>query len=151
MTVVTNPIQSPMLSLLLSLLLSTKERALATETTTIRGVSDLPFIDYAHNVEFHFLATSFPYNTDQSMTNLLAGIISGTELTALHTGLGVWDTSTDTKFSIQFVPKDYLNTLLPSVSDGNIVWDNSGFIAVTSPLVEGNWKESRLVATTSGC
>jgi hypothetical protein len=126
---------------------------------TIGGVEDLPFIAYASTVEFHFLLSSLPYNTDASLAAIFSQISDGTELPSLHVGLGIWDTSTDTKISIEFVPKNFLSCLVPTLtSDRKIRWDNLGSIVVKEPMdsgsssfgYPGNWRESRLVSTSSG-
>ena len=62
------------------------------------------------------------------------------------------------KISIQYVPNNLLNTILPVLSDGKIVWENTGSIVVFNPMttstststLSGNWRESRLVSTSSG-
>ena len=129
---------------------------------SVLGVQDLPFIEYGHTVEFHFLLSSLPYNTDPALAKLFSQISAGTELPSFHAGLGVWDTTKDTKISIQFVPKNFLSCIIPKLSNGKLVWDNSGFIVVSDLLSSGtgtgtgstvsstNWRESRLVSTSSG-
>lgn len=67
-----------------------------------------------------------------------------------HAGLGVWDTTSDIKFSIEFLSNDYVGSLLPQLSGGNIVWNNAASIVITSPLVEKQWLNSRLITTTTG-
>jgi hypothetical protein len=69
-----------------------------------------------------------------------------------HAGLGVWDTTSDVKFSIELLSQDYVGALLPQLNsaDGSITWNNAGNIVVTNPLVESSWLNSRLVTTTSG-
>ena len=125
--------------------------------SSVGGVPDLPFIEYAHPVEFHFLLSSLPYNTGPSLAALFSQISVGTELPSFHVGLGIWDTFSDTKISVEFVPNNMLSCLLPKLTDGKIVWDNSGFVAVTNPMssstssaYSGSWRESRLVSTSSG-
>lgn len=61
----------------------------------------------------------------------------------------MWDTTTDTKFSIEFVANNYTGALFPTYQDGQIVWNNAGSIVITNPLVEDNWLNSRLVSTTT--
>ena len=126
---------------------------------TIGGVEDLPSIAYASTVEFHFLLSSLPYNTDASLATIFSQISDGTELPSLHVGLGIWDTSTDTKISIEFVPKNFLSCLIPTLTtDRKLIWDNLGSIVVKEPMdsgsssfgYPGNWRESRLVSTSSG-
>ena len=137
-----------------------KRKALISESgmNNILGVQDLPFIDYENTVEFHFLLSSLPYNTNSALAKLFSQISGGTELPSFHAGLGVWDTTTDTKMSIQFVPTNFLSCILPKLSNGKLIWDNSGFIVVSdlmSPAKgstgsSSNWRESRLVSTSSG-
>ncbi len=68
-----------------------------------------------------------------------------------HAGLGIWDTTTDVKFTIEFVANDYVGALLPQLNpDGSITWNNQGSIVITNPLIESNWLNSRLLTTTSG-
>lgn len=67
-----------------------------------------------------------------------------------HAGLGVWDTTTDDKFSIEFVSNNYVGGLLPNTSNGYINWLNSGSIVITDPLDSEAWLNSRLLTTTSG-
>ena len=126
---------------------------------TIGGVEDLPSIAYASTVEFHFLLSSLPYDTDASLAAIFSQISDGTELPSLHVGLGIWDTSTDTKISIEFVPNNFLSCLVPTLTtDRKIRWDNLGSIVVKDPMdsgsssfgYPGNWRESRLVSTSSG-
>ena len=125
---------------------------------TIGGVEDLPPIAYASTVEFHFLLSSLPYNTDASLAAVFSQISDGTELPSLHVGLGIWDTATDTRISIEFVPDNFLYCLVPTLTDGKILWDNLGSIIVKYPMdsgsssfgYPGNWRESRLVSTSSG-
>ena len=126
---------------------------------TIGGVEDLPSIAYASTVEFHFLLSSLPYNTEASLATIFSQISDGTELPSLHVGLGIWDTSTDTKISIEFVPKNFLSCLIPTLTtDRKLIWDNLGSIVVKEPMdsgsssfgYPGNWRESRLVSTSSG-
>lgn len=125
---------------------------------TLSSVSELPFIDYANTVEFHILLSSLPYNTKPTLAKLFSQISDGTELPSFHVGLGVWDTFTDTKISIEFIPDNLLESLLPTLSEKKITWKNSGSIVITNPMstttstfgYPGNWRESRLVSTSSG-
>jgi hypothetical protein len=125
---------------------------------TLGSVSDLPFIDYANTVEFHILLSSLPFNTNPILAKLFSQISDGTELPSFHVGLGVWDTFTDTKISLEFIPNDLLATLLPTLSEKKITWKNTGSVVTTNPMstttstfgYPGNWRESRLVSTSSG-
>jgi hypothetical protein len=125
---------------------------------TLGSVSELPFIDYANTVEFHILLSSLPFNTNPILAKLFSQISDGTELPSFHVGLGVWDTFTDTKISIEFIPNDLQTTLLPTLSEKKITWKNTGSVVTTNPMstttstfgYPGNWRESRLVSTSSG-
>ena len=137
-----------------------QRKVLSSESgiNNILGVQDLPFIDYENTVEFHFLLSSLPYNTNPALAKLFSQMSGGTELPSFHAGLGVWDTTTDTKMSIQFVPTNFLSCILPKLLNGKLVWDNSGFIVVSDLMSpskgstgsSSNWRESRLVSTSSG-
>ena len=83
------------------------------------------------------------------------------ELSSFHSALGVWDTVTDTKFSIQFVPYDWLACVFPTLEAGTtsslqpsmtMAWNNTGRLVVRQPLQASDWAngEARLVATASG-
>jgi hypothetical protein len=39
-----------------------------------KGSINLPFIDYAHTVEFHFLSSYFAYNINPVLARVLEGI-----------------------------------------------------------------------------
>ena len=49
-----------------------------------------------------------------------------------HAGLGVWDTNSDEKFTIEFVSSDYVGALLPGFDDANhkLVWNNTGVCSI---------------------
>ena len=76
------------------------------------------------------------------------------ELSSFHSALGVWDTVTDTKFSIQFVPYDWLACVFPTFDavTQSLAWNNTGRLVVRRPLLTSDWTngEARLVATASG-
>ncbi len=84
--------------------------------------------------------------------------MSFTEYATTQAGLGVWDTTTDVKLSIQFVANDYIGSLLPELrvaagtggSNGYIHWNNTGKIVITSPLAEDQWINSRHISSSSG-
>jgi len=69
-----------------------------------------------------------------------------------HAGLGVWDLTNGVKLTIEFVANDYTGALLPQllVSSNSLYWNNSGSIAVTNPINENNWVNSRHVASSTG-
>lgn len=45
-----------------------------------------------------------------------------------HAGLGVWDITSDEKFTIEFVSVDYVGSLLPNFDEVNkkLIWNNTG-------------------------
>ena len=69
-----------------------------------------------------------------------------------HAGLGVWDTTTDEKFSIEFLCDSYVGSLFPILhpETSSIEWNNSASIVVTTPTKFDDWIESSLVSTTRG-
>lgn len=69
-----------------------------------------------------------------------------------HAGLGVWDTTDDVKFTIEFVSESYVGALLPDFNDATsqLVWENGGKVVFTTPTVDSDWLESQLVCDTSG-
>lgn len=67
-----------------------------------------------------------------------------------HAGLGVWDTTTDVKFTIEFVSVNYTGALLPDLSSGKLSWKNIGSVVITNPVVQSNWLSSKLITTTIG-
>jgi hypothetical protein len=67
-----------------------------------------------------------------------------------HAGLGVWDTTSNYKYSIEFVSTNYVGSLLPTLNDGDVNFNNAGEIVITYPLNEDLWLNARLIATTSG-
>lgn len=66
-----------------------------------------------------------------------------------HAGLGVWDTTTDDKYTIEFVSNSYVGALLPNLTDNDISWNNAATVSI-SDLNENDWLNSRLITTTSG-
>lgn len=69
-----------------------------------------------------------------------------------HGGLGVWDKTTDYKFTIEFVSEDYVGALLPDFDQdsGSLVWSNQGEIVFTLPAKESDWQNSQLICDTTG-
>lgn len=67
-----------------------------------------------------------------------------------HAGLGVWDTTEDNKYTIEFVSETYEGSLLPDVGTNSLTWNNAGKIVISSPLDDDLWLNARLIATTSG-
>jgi hypothetical protein len=67
-----------------------------------------------------------------------------------HAGLGVWDTTDDYKFTIEFVSSDYVGALLPTVSGNKLVWENEGKIVFTAPTDYSDWLSSQLISVSTG-
>jgi hypothetical protein len=69
-----------------------------------------------------------------------------------HAGLGVWDTTSDVKFSIEFVSENYVGALLPGFNDDDetLTWENGGTVVFTTPTQASDWLNSQLVCVTTG-
>lgn len=69
-----------------------------------------------------------------------------------HAGIGVWDTTSDQKFTIEFISEDYVGALLPDFDDDtqSLVWKNQGQVVFTVPTSNKNWLNSQLICDTSG-
>jgi hypothetical protein len=113
-------------------------------------VNGLPTIDNSHQVQFYFLETSFPFNVPESISGSVGNGFK--EYSTLVAGIGIWDTTSNKKFSIQFVSNSYVGALFPILNhnNGGITWNNTGSIVVTDPLDESSWISSRHIVTTDG-
>lgn len=78
------------------------------------------------------------------------------EYSATHAGLGIWDTTTDKKFTVQFVSTNFVGALLPvltpvaGTNSGYIQWNNSGMIVYSDTMQSSDWLSSLRVATGTG-
>ena len=69
----------------------------------------------------------------------------------IHVGIGVWDTNTDLKLTIEFVSNDYVGSLLPVLlTDGKLYWNNSASIVVTSPTNDYVWQSAQYIGDSDG-
>eukprot|EP01038_Epipyxis_sp_PR26KG_P007787 gene7787-10578_t len=116
--------------------------------SSIYTIYDAPSLSLSDQVEIYYLEASFPYNTPPSIKNAAGSSFDTYAVT--HGGLGVWDQTTNVKFSIEFVSNDYIGGLIPTTSNGQLIWENQASIIITSPLVEDNWSNSRLITITTG-
>lgn len=116
----------------------------------ITDVHGLPNIDNSHEVQFYYLESSFPFNVPDYISTRVGDGFK--EYSTLVAGIGIWDTTADIKFSIQFVSNSYVGALFPILNDtyGEITWNNTGSIVVTDPLDETSWVSSRHIVTTNG-
>ena len=66
--------------------------------------------------------------------------------------MGVWDTTANVKFSIDYLANSYLGGFFPTTSNGiaGFQWNNQASIVITNPIIENNWVNSRLIASASG-
>lgn len=117
-------------------------------SAAIYTVDNAPSLDTADTVQFYYLSAPFPYNAPSDIV-ATAGSAYNSYATN-HGGLGVWDTTSDVKFTIEFVSEDYVGSLLPDLDNGAINWKNAGRVVITDPLVEANWLSARLITTTIG-
>jgi hypothetical protein len=69
-----------------------------------------------------------------------------------HAGLGVWDVTSDYKFTIEYISESYVGALLPglNVVSGKLEWNNAGQIWVTTPTQDSDWLESQIVCAATG-
>jgi hypothetical protein len=115
----------------------------------VYGSAGFPAIVDTSEVQFYYMESPLPLNAPQSVWTK-----AGTEFGAFvstHCGIGVYDTSTSSKFSIEFIAANYTGALLPTlIGNSSMVWNNVGELAVTSPFQESSWIVSRLVSITSG-
>ena len=128
--------------------LSKRASSLVVGMSVSYGPAGLPAIADTSEVQFYYLEAALPFNAPQAVWTK-----AGTEFGAFvstHCGIGVYDTSTSSKFSIEFIAANYTGALLPTLSGSSMIWNNVGEIAVTSPFQESLWIVSRLVSITSG-
>jgi hypothetical protein len=114
----------------------------------IYTIYSAPTLSISDAVQIYYLEAAFPYNAPENIVN--AAGIAYNSYAANHAGLGIWDTTTGDKFSIEFLSIDYVGGLLPELTNGQITWKNTASIVITWPLVQDNWLSSRLVTTTIG-
>ena len=69
-----------------------------------------------------------------------------------HAGLGVWDKTTDKKFTIEFLSNDYVGALLPDFDEDSkvLLWNNQGKVVFTTPSEQEDWIYSQMVSDTTG-
>jgi hypothetical protein len=104
-------------------------------------VDDLFTVELSDTIQYYYLETS-NVNTASGNSEFLH---------TSQSALGIWDTTTGIKQSIQFIPNNYTGTLIPTLtSDGRIIWYNSGNIVITSPIVEDEWSTSTFIGISSG-
>jgi hypothetical protein len=111
-------------------------------------INNAPTIPDSHSVQFFYLESPFPFNTPQSIVDAAGSNYRSYGIG--HAGLGVWDTTEGTKYTIELVSESYVGSLLPTVSGNDLVWNNAGKIVISSPLDDDLWLNARLIATTSG-
>lgn len=77
---------------------------------------------------------------------------SFTKYAISHAGLGIWDTTTDEKFTTEFISNNYVGALLPTTheSSGMLSWENAASVVFTTPTENSDWLNSQLVCTTTG-
>jgi hypothetical protein len=72
------------------------------------------------------------------------------EYATTHAALGIWDRTNGLKFTIEFVPDNFVGALLPVLNNGYIFWNNSGSVVVTNPVNQDEWVNSRHVSSSNG-
>lgn len=111
-------------------------------------IYNAPTISNTHSVQFFYLEAPFPYNTPENIID--AAGYEFNRYGIAHAGLGVWDTTSNDKYSIEFTSESYVGSLLPTVANGVLTWNNAGNIVITYPLDDSLWLNARLICTTSG-
>lgn len=111
-------------------------------------IYNAPTISNTHSVQFFYLEAPFPYNTPEQIIDAAGSDFNRYGIA--HAGLGVWDTTSDYKYSIEFASESYVGGLLPTIANGVLTWNNAGNIVITYPLDESLWLNARLICTTSG-
>jgi len=112
------------------------------------GVGALPSLGDSDEVELYYLEASFPYNAPGWLVSRAGDQF--TSFVTTHCGLGVFDVTTNVRFSVELVAQNYTGALLPITTATELVWNNAADLAVTNPFQPGRWLVSRLVSTTSG-
>lgn len=113
------------------------------------GSSNLPALAATDEIQFFYLEAPFPFNVPVSFVSMAGSEFNS--FVATHCGLGVYDTTTNIKFSIELVALNYTGSLLPtSFTDTSFEWNNEAKVAITSPFAESQWITSRLISITSG-
>jgi hypothetical protein len=137
-------------SALLFLLIAMFACSSITQGRMITDMSMLPILSATDGVEFFVLQAPFPYNVPDDIQQAAGSSWNGYAIA--HSGLGVWDTTTNQRFSIEFISDSYTGSLLPVLNPdtSSITWDNSASVVVTDPLEDSNWIASSLVSTTNG-
>lgn len=110
----------------------------------------MPTLKDSDVVHFYYLRSDVAYNID--IDNVTESMHGGYET---HAGIGVWDITTDMKFSIELVPTTGIgNIFFPVVdtadtSEVEMTWMNVGEIHTTSPIDEA-WNSGQFITATIG-
>jgi hypothetical protein len=100
-------------------------------------------------VHFYYLESTGAYNLGANGTFVHDGIYT-------HAGLGVWDVTTNQKFSIELLsPEGVAAPFFPAVdtspsSDVAFTWHHAGIVHTTFPLDEAAWGASHLITKSNG-
>ena len=107
--------------------------------------SSLPDFNIGDVIEIYYLESTYPPNVPADLEDYLFGPIFRDYVTT-HAAIGIWNEQEDVKISVEFYSRDYVGSLLPTLfENGTMQWNNSVTIAVTVPMNEAFWKNSRLV------
>jgi hypothetical protein len=115
----------------------------------ITNMAYIPTLESEDQVQFFLLEAPFPYNAPDTIKDAL-GTGWNSHATP-HAGLGVWDITSGERFSIELVSNSYTGAMFPVLTtSGEILWNNSASIVVTSPIDDASWIVSSLISTTTG-
>ena len=116
------------------------------------NISEFPTINDDNSLQIYLLSGAFPYNTPQNIKE--AAGLTWEKYSINHQAVGIWDTTSGAKFSLEFSCANFTGQLFPLLgdeSDGySITWINNGVITYTNPVSSDEWISSSLVTTTNG-
>jgi hypothetical protein len=116
----------------------------------ITDMDQIPTLVSSDSVQFFLLEAPFPYNVPDEVRTVFGAVWNDYSIS--HAGLGIWDTTTDKRFSIEFISDSYIGALFPILDNAtsSIRWNNSASIVVTDPTVDDNWVSANLISDTTG-
>eukprot|EP01031_Cornospumella_fuschlensis_P032974 gene32974-39879_t len=130
------------------IILSVVGLLLSKSLATQYDIWNAPSLTSSDDIQLFFLEAPFPYNVPDDISEAAGDIYNDNAKN--HAGLGIWDTTTDDKFTIEFVSSNYVGQLLPDIVNGVINWKNVGKVVITWPTDDSKWKSASLLTTTIG-
>lgn len=109
---------------------------------------EFPVLDNQDDVEIYLLQAPFPYNVPDNIQQVAGD--QWNDYSISHVGVGIWDTTSGDRFSIEYVSNSFTGSLLPVLNDRTIYWNNSASIIFTNPISQQDWTKFTLVSSTNG-